>query len=123
MVMGILVGVLLLFGIAGGGGWFAYKRYYSKAAPLPSPSPMVQFSPSPAPTVETVAEPGNDAGTNTAEVKETPSHTDPEPGTPSKQIGGTKNQPPRTTTSSQPPAQPKAPPKGKPKDERTVILQ
>jgi serine/threonine protein kinase len=121
MLIGALLGVLLLFGIAGGGGWYAYNKYYSKVTPLASPSPIVPVSPSPAPTIETVADSSRDVG-NTAEVKDTPEQPDNDTTSPGKQTVGTRNQPARPTTQGQAPAKPTTP-KAKPKDERTVILQ
>jgi serine/threonine protein kinase len=120
LVVAALIGLLVLAGIAGGGGWYAYTKYYAKAAPKTSPTPIAQASPSPEPTTETVADSSRDVGTNTDEAKETPAAPQVEPG-PGKQPVATKNTPSRTTQAPST-AKPTAP-KTKPKDERTVILQ
>jgi serine/threonine protein kinase len=123
MVIGILVGLLLLFGVAGGGGWYAYNKYYAKAKVVASPTPAPPASPSPAPTVETVEDTGRDTNSNSASDQPLETSGDTggttRPGQPS-QPGTTKNQPSRQQPTT--PGKPTAP-KTKPKDERTVILQ
>ena len=118
MIVGVLIGLLVLAGIAGGGGWYAYSKYYAKAAPKASPTPIAQMSPSPQPTAETLADSSRDAETNTDGPKESTSVPTSEPG-PAKPSAG-KNPTAKTT---QAPTTAKPTPKTKPKDERTVILQ
>jgi len=116
LIVGVLIGLLVLAGIAGGGGWYAYTRYYAKAVPIASPTPLAPASPSPEPTIETVADSSLDIDANTAETSE-PVPAEPAPG---KQPVAGKNPPAKTT---QAPPTSKPAPKTKPKDERTVILQ
>src|SRR5436190_683930 len=124
MIAAALIGLLVLAGIAGGGGWYAYTRYYSRAVAIPSPTPVPEFSPSPAPTVDVVADSGRDVETDTTEAKETPTESSPDNTAPGKQTTVTKTTTPgKTTTTTQPPPSTKSTPKTKPKDERTVILQ
>lgn len=113
LVIGVLIGVLVALGAAGGGGWYAYKNYFVKATAVPSPTPVPAASPSPLPTAETIAESTTGDNSNTAEVAE-PDNTAPENGTASRQPGTVKA-PAKTG--------PKPSTKTKPKDERTVILQ
>ena len=62
IVVGGLVGLLLLVGIAGSGGWFAYTRFYlpSRAGAESSPSP------SPQPTAPMLADANQNQNSNSA---------------------------------------------------------
>ena len=62
MLIGGIVGLVLLAGIAGGGGWFAYTRY-SKAKIEPTPFPSVPTSPQPS-TVPVVADANQNGNSN-----------------------------------------------------------
>lgn len=129
LIIGIFAGLILLVGVVAGGGWFAYKAYYSAATPAETPEVPVA-TPSPAPTEpavviadenygDTKSDPGGstdpfEANSNTKPAKQATPDT---PGT---------RAPPRITTQSTPartPQKPPSTPKAQPRDDRTVILQ
>lgn len=127
MVVGGLLAMLLLVGVAAGGVWYLYLRQEATTVATPSPTPTAQPVATTAPVVvETDTNSNSNANsslpdasnTNGSEVNNTTPTTSnpgarqtPVPTTPRSQA------PPKTTTT---PA-PKAPPK--PKDDRTVIIQ
>ncbi|MEP6787284.1 MAG: serine/threonine-protein kinase, partial [Acidobacteriota bacterium] len=128
LVIGILLGLLVLGGIVGGGGWYAYTKYSAAAKPVetPSPSPETSVSPTPSPTV--MAETNTNANSNTTDLSNSntaipdqdqndnttgPLTTKSVPQTPTKNAPAKTTQVPTTKT----------PPKTKAKDDRTVILQ
>ena len=122
LVIGGLIGLLILGGIVGGGGWYAYSRY-SAAKPVESPSPIPSPSPSPSATVmaETDQNTNSDTNSNVATVNSNTDENNTDETTPTKptpQIA-TKNTPAKTIQTPTTKATPK--PKGK--DDRTVILQ
>lgn len=125
LIIGALFAMMLLGGLAVGGGWYWYTNYYAiKPAVTPSPAPSVRpsVSPTPSPTqlVETkdmnsdprptpAREPDKTDTTPTRDVTTT-TQPDRQP--------STRATPPRTTKTPAAKATPK--PKG---DDRTVILQ
>ena len=124
-MIGGLVGLLVLGGIAGGGGWYLYTRN-NAVKPATSPSPGAQ----PSATVPGVADSNSNGNSNAAtqdvtdatagETNADRSTTNSgQTSTRSTPQATTKNQPAKTT---QAPAA-KATPKTKPKDDRTVIIQ
>jgi len=134
LVVGGLVGLLLLAGLAAGGGWFAYTRYYVPSQAEASPTPTAEL-PTPAPTEEPAATPlVAEANANTAmaantEVTESDTNTNTAITTANRATTTTETRPSQTTpvarTTPRPPANPtvKATPKPKTGGDRTVILQ
>lgn len=124
LIIGLLVGLLLLAGIAGAGGWYIYTRRNAAVQPKATPSP-VPASPSPSPTPEMAVETNQNttSSSNTAAEANTAANNSTQttslPDTVKPQAPGTKNTPGRTT--QQPAA--KSTPKPKGRDDRTVILQ
>lgn len=126
LIIGVLVGLLLLGGIAAGAGWYFYsKNMAGKPSPAPTPTP-VQPSPSPTPTVDDTATSNQQtqSNSNTAVVESNTNATSPQatnsiPGAVKPQAPAAAKNPPARGT--QPPA--KGQPKSKPQDDRTVILQ
>ncbi len=117
MMVGTLLGLLLLGGIAAGGGWYVYQNYYAGALPAPTPAPTVK--PSPAPTVEVAGESNTDP-TVAADDSNSAVPTDPSQAQTRSTPSTVKGTNPGKT--SQGPSA-KATPKPKAKDDRTVILQ
>jgi serine/threonine protein kinase len=128
-VVGGLIGLLILAGIAGGAVWYLYLRQQGAATPTPTPAPTAQPSPSgTAPVVSDTNLNGNSnanpSDSNTSNSNLSDANVAP---TPISGPGQTKPTP--TTTRPQLPVKPnatpapKATPKTKPKDERTVIIQ
>jgi hypothetical protein len=127
MIIGVLVALLLIAGIGGAGGWYAYTHYYKAAVATPTPSPSPMVSPTP---VQQIAVDTNsntnantevtDTNTSDTNANRTVAASTPGPGS-VKTTPGTpgKTGPVRTT---QPPS---AKPSAKPKsgNDRTVILQ
>lgn len=124
LVIGALFALMLLGGLAVGGGWYWYTNFYAvKPQVTPSPMPSVRPSAEPSPSPTQLVETKNDA---TPEPTREPDKTDvttprdvtttnpPDRQTPP----ATKTTPPRTTKTPTAKATPK--PKG---DDRTVILQ
>lgn len=127
MVVGGLLAMLLLGGVAAGGVWYLYLRQEATTVATPTPTPTAQPVATTSPVVvETDTNSNSNANsalpdvsnTNGSEVNNTTPTTSnpgvrqtPVPTTPRSQA------PPKTTTT---PA-PKAP--SKPKDDRTVIIQ
>lgn len=130
MLVGGLVGLLVLGGIAAGGGWFAYTKYYlpSQTKAVPSPSPSILASPSPQSTLPVLADVDRDGnsnsptgsmnGSNSAEANSNRAIVTGGPNVRSTQPS-TKENPAQTTKA--PTA--KTPPKSKAGDDRTKILQ
>ena len=129
MFVGGIIGLLLLAGLAGGGSWFAYTRYYLPSKTKAAPSPTIEVSPTPQPTTPVVAEVDQNSNSNSTAgiVTETNSSTDNS----NRSIvtgGPTTRATPQVVTKSTPaqaikPPTAKATPKTKGKDDRTVILQ
>lgn len=124
LIIGGMIGLLLLLGIAGGAGWYLYSKR-SVAQPKPTPSP-VPPSPSPSPTIAIAveSEQNSTSNSNTTVVEsnanaETSSQNSSTTSVKPQPPTGIKNAPGRTT---QAPAA-KQTPKPKGRDDRTVILQ
>jgi serine/threonine protein kinase len=113
VVIGGLLGLLVLGGIAIGGGWYFYNNYSAAAVASPTPAPSVEASP--APTTEVVTE--SNTNTDLTESNTATDTTEPQDARPTPQA--VTKAPGRTSQS--PTA--KATPKPKAKDDRTVILQ
>jgi len=130
LIAGVLVGLFLLAGVAVGGAWIYYSKYYRAAQSKAAPTPAVP-TPSPSPPVSVASEieentnanvdtEAAEANSNSADPAESRSTTSgPAGAKPQQQSGTTKNNPSRST--QQPAA--KNTPKAKPQDDRTVILQ
>jgi serine/threonine protein kinase len=125
LVAGMLVGLLIILGLAGGGGWYAYNNYYLpaqvQASPTPTPAPPVSASPTPSPAVMAEASPTPGANTNAADEVTTTAPTS----LPSNRTTSPSTRPTPGAVSQNPPkapAAPKAAPKPKSGD-RTIILQ
>ena len=119
---GVLIGLLLLAGVAGAAGWFAYKKFFS-AKVTPSPASNINTQPMPTPTEML---PANIPGDNSSgERTDTNSKPSPSPSLVGPVGGKPTPQTDRTTSTVKPkPTQAAKPtPKTKPKDDRTVILQ
>lgn len=123
-VIGAVFGLLVVVGIAVGGGWYAYNNYYLPAqvqtAPTPAPEPTVSPSPQPSPTV--MAEASQTPGLSANSI---PDVAEANPTSPSNRPAGPSSRPTPGTVSQNPPKAPAAPkatakPKG---GDRTVILQ
>jgi hypothetical protein len=124
LVIGGLFALMLLGGIAAGGGWYWYTNYYAvspKATPSPAPSVRPSAEPSPSATqlVETkdavTPEPTREPDKNDVTTPRDVTTSNP----PDRQTPPTaKATPPRTAKTPTAKATPK--PKG---DDRTVILQ
>jgi hypothetical protein len=124
LVIGGLLGLLVLGGIAAGGGWFAYTNYYLPsqvaASPTPTVEPLISPSPEPSPTLmaNTNSDDSNteftEANTNTAAPANriTPIEIRPTTGPVAKNPAKTPQTPGVKPT-----------PKPKGRDDRTVILQ
>lgn len=128
MLVGGLVGLLLLGGVAGGGGWFAYTKYYLPSQAKASPSPTQQVSPTPHST-PVLADVGQNSNSNSTTVlvpdaNSTSGNTNSEivTGGPTKGLTTPVTKAPPATGSAKPPTA-KATPKPKGRDDRTVILQ
>ena len=127
LVVGGLIGLLLLAGIAGGAGWFAYTRYYlpSRSKASASPSPSTTVLPSPEPSAPVLAEtnqngnsnttPGQVSGTNSSESNSNQTAVTTTRSTPSAA-------PKNTPAQSARPTLPKATPQPKAHDPRKDIL-
>ncbi len=131
MLVGGLVGLLLLAGIAGGGGWFAYTKYYlpSQTKAMPSPSPSIPATPSPQSTVPVLADVDRDGNSNsTAGTVTDPNSADDNSNRAVVTGGPNARSTPQTVTkgtstqTTKPPTA-KATPKPKAGDDRTKILQ
>lgn len=137
LVIGGLLAVFLLAGLAAGGGWYWYANFYA-AQPQASPSPVPTVKPSvaPSPTQPVVAD-ANSANTDSDKAATTTSNADSDvkrdpdqttsrdlttsnPATRQTTPPGVKSTPPRTAQTPTAKATPKPKPKG---DDRTVILQ
>lgn len=127
LVIGALFALMLLGGLAVGGGWYWYANYYAakpEATPSPAPTarPSVEPSPSATQLVETKDTIDNTAPTPAREPEKIDTTTTRDVTTtnpPDRQTPpSTKATPPRTTKTPTAKATPK--PKG---DDRTVILQ
>ena len=131
MVVSGMVGLLLLAGIAGGGGWFAYTRYYlpSKVKVMPIPSPTVQASPTPQPTAPVAADIDQNSNSNSTAGPVTDTNSSSDNSNRTVVTGGPTTRPtPQVVTKGTPgqttkPPTAKATPKPKARDDRTVILQ
>ena len=124
MVIGGIVGLVIVAGVAGGGGWFAYTRY-SKAKAEPSASPTVQATQ--LPSVPVAANSDADGNTNSNAV---PANDANSADANSNRAGNSAANPrptPPTVTKGAPattkPPDAKAPPKPKAGDDRKKILQ
>jgi serine/threonine protein kinase len=128
LLVGGLLGLLLLAGIAVGGGWVYYSRFYKAAQPKSLPTPAVT-APSPSPSVSVASEADENANKNRdASVAETNSNSLDSLETKTSSPGTSRAQPPSVTSKSNPTRSAPAPvqkpaDKVKPKDDRTVILQ
>lgn len=132
LVVGVLLGLLVLAGIAAGGGWYAYNKYYlpSQVKESPTPTPEIKASPSPQPTESVVIANSNSGVNSNANVAQTDNINStetnssrvvvsPPPDARQTPQSVSKNPPVQTT---KPPAV-KATPRAKGKDDRTVIIQ
>ncbi len=129
-MVGGLIGLLILAGIAIGGVWYFYLRQGAAQVALPSPSPTTA-QPSPTATVSVVDGSNSNVSSNTNSVTSEPANTNESEvndASPTTAPGQTRPTPPSTTRPQQPARTPttptvKATPKTKPKDDRTVIIQ
>lgn len=121
-VIGGLFALMLLGGLAVGGGWYWYTNYYAvKPEVTPSPIPSLRPSVSPTPSATQLAETKDNVNSTTTPDKTDTTTTRDLTTTnpPDRQTApSTKSTPPRTTKTPTAKATPK--PKG---DDRTVILQ
>lgn len=123
-LIGGLIGLVLL-GVAAGGGWYAYDRYYKAAQTTPSPTPAT--SPTPSANVATANTDNTNtevADSNTASAnanQDEPANTAAGPTTRSTPQVTTRNTPPPVRTAQTP--APRKSPKPNPRDDRTIILQ
>ena len=121
-IVGGLIGLLILAGIAGGAVWYLYLRPQAAPAAVPPSSPTAQ--PSPSATVSAV----NDANVNSTvtvpDNTNTSATNSDEPTSNSAQPRSTPSTT-RPQTPAKTPTTPtvKATPKTKPKDDRTTIIQ
>lgn len=122
LVIGALFALMLLGGLAVGGGWYWYTNYYAvKPEVTPSPLPSLRPSVSPTPSATQLAETKDNVNSTTTPDKTDTTTTRDLTTTnpPDRQTApSTKATPPRTTKTPTAKATPK--PKG---DDRTVILQ
>ena len=128
LIIGSLVGLLILGGIAGGVGWYLYKNYSGTAKTTASPTPAPSVVPaSPSPQAPVLADTNQNANSNNevvdgANTKDDNSNSGP------TAPGSTTTRPPQITAKSTPPKTTQTPPgkatpKPKGKDDKTVILQ
>ncbi len=125
LVVGGLLALLLLGGLAGGGIWYFYLRPRATPAITPSPTPTAQPSPTTAPIV---SETNVDANSNAnSSLPEASNSTEVNTATTPSSNPGTRQTPPPITTRPQAPPKTAATPApkatAKPKDDRTVIIQ
>ena len=125
LVVGGLLALLLLGGLAGGGIWYFYLRPQATPAITPSPTPTAQPSPTTAPIV---SETNVDANSNAnSSLPEASNSTEVNTATTPSSNPGTRQTPPPITTRPQAPPKTAATPApkatAKPKDDRTVIIQ
>lgn len=124
LVIGTLVGLLLLGGIAAGGGWFAYTRYYlpSIAGATPTPTPATGVSPTPTPETSGLA--NSDEANSSIEVTDNPDNTSTNTErttNPNETKSTTTSKNPGKTSPQNPGQKPTQKPKGR--DDRPNILQ
>ncbi|MBK6721716.1 MAG: protein kinase [Acidobacteria bacterium] len=125
LVVGGLLALILLGGLAGGGIWYFYLRPRATPAITPSPTPTAQPSPTTAPIV---SETNVDANSNAnSSLPEASNSTEVNTATTPSSNPGTRQTPPPITTRPQAPPKTAATPApkatAKPKDDRTVIIQ
>jgi hypothetical protein len=124
-LIGALIGLVLL-GVAAGGAWYAYDRYYSVQTSATMPTPMPAASPTPVATIavsNTENTNSHAAESNTAEDNSNQAATRN-----SSTAPAVREAPTTTRTNSAPgrptqPASPRSTPRARPRDDRTVILQ
>jgi serine/threonine protein kinase len=137
LILGGLFGLLLLAGIAAGGGWFAYTKYYLPSQIQPAPTPVAELvTPTPEPTPEATEAPvvaeantNSDIEPTNAEISQSNSNAN------GAKVPALRNTNPADTRTSQTspvtratPRTPQTPavkptPKPKTGGDRTVILQ
>ena len=122
LVIGGLVGFLLLAGVAGGGGWFAYNKYV-KGKVVPTPSPTIAATPTPQQT-PLVADANTNSNANTAVGQPTDANSTDANANKLASNAGPKPPPTTKTTPEQKakPPETKATPKPKANDDRKKIL-
>ncbi len=123
LVVGLLIGLLLLAGVGGAAGWFAYKKYFATAKTTPTPvsNANAQPSPSPTDTPPANANQSNNASNSNTETNAKPSASPtpvrPAGGEPTPQTDRPSTVKPKQTPGAKPTPKPKT------KDDRTVIIQ
>lgn len=125
LVVGGLLALILLGGLAGGGIWYFYLRPQATPAITPSPTPTAQPSPTTAPIV---SETNVDANSNAnSSLPEASNSTEVNTATTPSSNPGTRQTPAPITPRPQAPPKTAATPApkatAKPKDDRTVIIQ
>lgn len=128
LVIGALLALMLLGGLAVGGGWYWYANYYAvKPEATPSPAPTAQPTKEPSPSATQLVETKKETNDNVNSSKIEPDKKDTtttrdlttaNPQTQKTPPQATTKNTPRTSQSPAAKATPK--PKG---DDRTVILQ
>lgn len=127
LVVGSLLGLLVLGGVAAAGGWFAYTKYYlpsvAETSPTPVPAETVLPTPTPTATPETTGLTNSSETNSSIEITETNDGNTSTTNSDRPSQSDTRTTPSTTKNSgkTQPGTKPSQKPKGR--DDRTVILQ